>query len=66
MAPWFEPNVWGGGGYLKVHQAVGSLIDWVCDILLPRYILLYFDISMQYNVQFYNREYLLHVPHIGC
>ncbi|KAJ3557725.1 hypothetical protein NM688_g1316 [Phlebia brevispora] len=28
VAPWFEPNVWGGGGYLKVDQAVGDLIDW--------------------------------------
>ncbi|KAJ7823011.1 glycoside hydrolase family 18 protein [Mycena leptocephala] len=24
----FSPNVWGGGGYLKVHASVGSLIDW--------------------------------------
>ncbi|KAF7308782.1 Glycoside hydrolase family 18 protein [Mycena kentingensis (nom. inval.)] len=28
VAPWFAPNRWGGGGYLRVHQAVGSLIDW--------------------------------------
>ncbi|KAI0788757.1 glycoside hydrolase [Abortiporus biennis] len=28
VAPWFSPNIWGGGGYLKVHQTVGSLIDW--------------------------------------
>lgn len=28
VAPWFSPNKWGGGGYLKVHQQVGSLIDW--------------------------------------
>ncbi|KAF9454329.1 glycoside hydrolase family 18 protein [Macrolepiota fuliginosa MF-IS2] len=28
VAPWFSPNQWGGGGYLKVHQSVGSLIDW--------------------------------------
>jgi hypothetical protein len=29
VAPWFEPgNKWGGGGYLKVHQSVGSSIDW--------------------------------------
>ncbi|KAJ7890477.1 glycoside hydrolase [Mycena olivaceomarginata] len=28
VAPWFSPNKWGGGGYLKVHSAVGSLIDW--------------------------------------
>ncbi|KAF8888132.1 glycoside hydrolase superfamily [Infundibulicybe gibba] len=24
----FQPNRWGGGGYLKVHQSVGNLIDW--------------------------------------
>lgn len=24
----FTPNRWTGGGYLKVHQQVGSLIDW--------------------------------------
>ncbi|KAF8347883.1 glycoside hydrolase [Amanita rubescens] len=28
LAPWFEPNGWGGGGYLKVHSIVGSMIDW--------------------------------------
>ncbi|KAJ7066616.1 glycoside hydrolase family 18 protein [Mycena amicta] len=28
VAPWFSPNIWGGGGYLRVHQAVGNLIDW--------------------------------------
>lgn len=28
LAPWFSPNYWGGGGYLRVHNAVGSLIDW--------------------------------------
>ncbi|KAI0083913.1 glycoside hydrolase family 18 protein [Irpex rosettiformis] len=28
VAPWFSPNTWGGGGYLAVHNAVGSLIDW--------------------------------------
>ncbi|KAI0343059.1 glycoside hydrolase [Trametopsis cervina] len=28
VAPWFSPNMWGGGGYLKVHNSVGSLIDW--------------------------------------
>ncbi|KAF8682062.1 hypothetical protein AX14_004440 [Amanita brunnescens Koide BX004] len=28
VAPWFSPNTWGGGGYLKVHSEVGSLIDW--------------------------------------
>ncbi|KAI0073512.1 glycoside hydrolase family 18 protein [Panus rudis PR-1116 ss-1] len=28
VAPWFSPNKWGGGGYLKIHSQVGSLIDW--------------------------------------
>ncbi|KAF9563123.1 glycoside hydrolase family 18 protein [Agrocybe pediades] len=28
VAPWFSPSKWGGGGYLKVHSTVGSLIDW--------------------------------------
>ncbi|KAJ7180661.1 glycoside hydrolase family 18 protein [Mycena filopes] len=28
VAPWFSPSKWGGGGYLKVHQSVGNLIDW--------------------------------------
>ncbi|KAH8093282.1 glycoside hydrolase family 18 protein [Cristinia sonorae] len=28
VAPWFAPSKWGGGGYLKVHQTVGNLIDW--------------------------------------
>ncbi|THH32471.1 hypothetical protein EUX98_g1721 [Antrodiella citrinella] len=28
VAPWFEPNRWGGGGYLRVDQTVGNLIDW--------------------------------------
>ncbi|KIP08831.1 glycoside hydrolase family 18 protein [Phlebiopsis gigantea 11061_1 CR5-6] len=28
VAPWFSPTFWGGGGYLKVHNSVGSLIDW--------------------------------------
>ncbi|KAJ7504340.1 glycoside hydrolase family 18 protein [Mycena galericulata] len=28
VAPWFAPNYWGGGGYLKVDASVGSLIDW--------------------------------------
>ncbi|KAF7356553.1 Glycoside hydrolase family 18 protein [Mycena venus] len=28
VAPWFSPNKWGGGGYLRVHQSVGNLIDW--------------------------------------
>ncbi|EIW74224.1 glycoside hydrolase family 18 protein [Coniophora puteana RWD-64-598 SS2] len=29
VAPWFSPAPkWGGGGYLKVDQEVGDLIDW--------------------------------------
>ncbi|KAF8521732.1 glycoside hydrolase family 18 protein [Hysterangium stoloniferum] len=28
VAPWFAPGRYGGGGYLKVHQKVGNLIDW--------------------------------------
>ncbi|KAF8125084.1 glycoside hydrolase family 18 protein [Boletus edulis] len=28
ISPLFSPNTWSGGGYLQVHQAVGSLIDW--------------------------------------
>ncbi|KAF8966247.1 hypothetical protein BDZ97DRAFT_1756668 [Flammula alnicola] len=28
VAPWFSPNKFGGGGYLKVHQTVGNMIDW--------------------------------------
>ncbi|KAJ7623187.1 glycoside hydrolase family 18 protein [Roridomyces roridus] len=28
VAPWFSPNIWGGGGYLAVDAAVGNLIDW--------------------------------------
>ncbi|KAA1470280.1 glycoside hydrolase family 18 protein [Dentipellis sp. KUC8613] len=28
VAPWFEPNVWSGGGYLAIDKSVGSLIDW--------------------------------------
>ncbi|KAH7886592.1 glycoside hydrolase family 18 protein [Phlebopus sp. FC_14] len=28
VAPWFSPNVWGGGGYLLVNSMVGSMIDW--------------------------------------
>ncbi|KAF8892265.1 glycoside hydrolase [Infundibulicybe gibba] len=28
VAPWFSPNKFGGGAYLKVHSTVGSLIDW--------------------------------------
>ncbi|KAG9316110.1 glycoside hydrolase family 18 protein [Chiua virens] len=25
----FSPDIWGGGGYLWVNEAVGSMIDWV-------------------------------------
>ncbi|KAF8869289.1 hypothetical protein CPB84DRAFT_1027112 [Gymnopilus junonius] len=28
VAPWFSPPKWRGGGYLKIHSSVGSLIDW--------------------------------------
>jgi len=29
VAPWFSPSsIWAGGGYLKVDQEAGSLIDW--------------------------------------
>jgi chitinase len=28
LAPWFSPGLWPGNGYLGVHAAVGSLIDW--------------------------------------
>ncbi|KAF8630115.1 hypothetical protein AX15_003075 [Amanita polypyramis BW_CC] len=28
VAPWFERDRWGGGGYLKVDSVVGHLIDW--------------------------------------
>ncbi|KAJ3771174.1 glycoside hydrolase family 18 protein [Lentinula raphanica] len=28
VAPWFSPNIWINGGYIAVHQQVGSLIDW--------------------------------------
>ncbi|EIW74227.1 glycoside hydrolase family 18 protein [Coniophora puteana RWD-64-598 SS2] len=29
VAPWFSPAPkWGGGGYLKVNQEVGDMIDW--------------------------------------
>ncbi|TFK39803.1 glycoside hydrolase [Crucibulum laeve] len=28
VAPWFSPNKFGGGAYLKVHSTVGNLIDW--------------------------------------
>ncbi|KAL1747810.1 glycoside hydrolase family 18 protein [Schizophyllum fasciatum] len=28
VAPWFSPSKWGGGGYLKVNEQVGDLIDW--------------------------------------
>ncbi|KAG8215631.1 hypothetical protein J3R82DRAFT_7500 [Butyriboletus roseoflavus] len=29
VAPWFNPTLWAGGGYLAVDKSVGSLIDWV-------------------------------------
>jgi chitinase len=28
LAPWFTPSKYPGGAYLKIHQTVGSLIDW--------------------------------------
>lgn len=28
LAPWFTPTMYSGGGYLKIHQTVGNLIDW--------------------------------------
>ncbi|KAI1792511.1 glycoside hydrolase family 18 protein [Ganoderma leucocontextum] len=28
VAPWFSPTYYAAGGYLKVNQEVGSLIDW--------------------------------------
>ncbi|EMD33176.1 glycoside hydrolase family 18 protein [Gelatoporia subvermispora B] len=29
VAPWFSPNPsWPGGGYLKVDQEIGPLVDW--------------------------------------
>ncbi|KIY63585.1 glycoside hydrolase family 18 protein [Cylindrobasidium torrendii FP15055 ss-10] len=28
VAPWFTPSIYSGGGYLKVHNAVGNAIDW--------------------------------------
>ncbi|KAI1793540.1 glycoside hydrolase family 18 protein [Ganoderma leucocontextum] len=28
VAPWFTPTHYPGGGYLRVHKAVGGLIDW--------------------------------------
>ncbi|TFK66172.1 glycoside hydrolase family 18 protein [Pluteus cervinus] len=28
VAPWFSPNIWPGGGYLRINREVGSLIDW--------------------------------------
>lgn len=29
VAPWFSPNIFGGGAYLTVDRNVGDLIDWV-------------------------------------
>ena len=31
----FTPSFYPGGGYLKVHAQVGSLIDWVGRVLPP-------------------------------
>ncbi|EJD39830.1 glycoside hydrolase [Auricularia subglabra TFB-10046 SS5] len=28
LAPWFMKGRWPGGGWLKVHETVGDLIDW--------------------------------------
>ncbi|KAK0462028.1 glycoside hydrolase [Desarmillaria tabescens] len=28
VAPWFTPNTYVGGGYTKINQEVGDLIDW--------------------------------------
>ncbi|KAF8825698.1 hypothetical protein HHX47_DHR6000049 [Lentinula edodes] len=28
VAPWFSPSIWTNGGYIAVHEQVGSLIDW--------------------------------------
>ena len=28
VAPWFTPTKYPGGGYLKIHEEVGDLIDW--------------------------------------
>lgn len=28
LAPWFMPGRWPGGGWLRVHETVGDLIDW--------------------------------------
>ncbi|PFH51616.1 glycoside hydrolase family 18 protein [Amanita thiersii Skay4041] len=28
VAPWFSPNKFGGGGYLKIDSTVGNMIDW--------------------------------------
>ncbi|KAG1869307.1 glycoside hydrolase family 18 protein [Suillus tomentosus] len=28
VAPWFSPDIWGGGGYLWVNSVVGDMIDW--------------------------------------
>ncbi|KAG2050103.1 glycoside hydrolase [Suillus hirtellus] len=28
VAPWFSPDMWGGGGYLWVNSMVGDMIDW--------------------------------------
>lgn len=59
VAPWFQPKLCPGGGYLTVHKKVGDLIDWVRTHFPP---LAYHVLStchaasLQYNIQFYNRE----------
>ncbi len=47
----FAPNYWGGGGYLKVHSSVGSLIDWVSKFSLVLECSTQHKLSPQYNVQ---------------
>lgn len=66
LAPWFAPNIWGGGGYLKVHESVGDLIDWyniqVCNFVLT----IYKRLLTCFREQFYNRAYDLdHIPSLG-
>ncbi|KAJ3504218.1 hypothetical protein NLJ89_g8052 [Agrocybe chaxingu] len=60
VAP-FSPSKYGGGGYLKVHSSVGSLIDWyhvqvwgsmITARLPPSLILL---LSLPSITQFYNQ-----------
>lgn len=54
----FTPNRWGGGGYLKVHQQVGSLIDWYN--IQVRFNPIYLNCLNFSYVQFYNRELILY------